>query len=291
MFPIAATRRRVLTGLGAALAGCAGWGPSTERILELPSGRTIDRAALLQALRHADLVLLGEQHDNPHHHRRRGELLAELGPAAVVLAEHMPAPAQVGAAGELESRLAAAGFDARAWQWPLHRPLFAAVLDRGLPLRGANADIALVRRVSREGEAALPAPWRERLAAAPLPADAQASLDRDLVDGHCGHLGAARLPAMRLAQRLRDASMAQAMLDAGGRPAVLVAGNGHVRMDHGVPQLLRAWRPAATVVAVGFAEEGAEPAGQPYTHLWITPGVQRGDPCAGFRMPAASAPR
>lgn len=278
-------------GLGAALAGCAVWRPADDRILELPSGRAIERAALLQALRGADLVLLGEQHDNPHHHQRRGQLLADLGPAAVVLAEHMPATAQVGAAGDIEARLAAAGFDARAWQWPVHRPLFAAVLDRGLLLRGANADIGLVRRVSREGEAALPAPWRERLAAAPLPAAAQASLDRDLVDGHCGHLSAARLPAMRLAQRLRDATMAQAMLDAGGRPAVLVAGNGHVRLDHGVPQLLRAWRPGARVVAVGFGEEGAEPAGQPYTHLWITPGVKRGDPCAGFRMPAASAPR
>ena len=37
----------------------------------------------------------------------------------------------------------------------------------------------------------------------------------DLLDGHCGHLSAARLPAMRAAQRARDASMALALQASG----------------------------------------------------------------------------
>lgn len=292
------TRRHGLMVVAASLTACAWPGAAPDRILDLATGQALTRDDLLRQLRAADFVLLGERHDNPHHHQRRGRLLvdlADLGAAPVVLAEHLGAGARVAPTGDVEQALAAAGFDRRAWQWPVHRGLFGPVRERGLPLLGANAEPALVRRVAREGESALPAPWRDRLAAAPLPAAAQALLDRDLVDGHCGHLGAARLPAMRLAQRLRDATMAQSLLDAGGRPAVLVAGNGHVRVDHGVPQLLRAWRPGARLVAVGFGEHGDEPVspgpGAPYTHLWITPGLTRADPCAGFRMPApASAP-
>lgn len=290
------TRRRALLAAATGLTACAWPGARPDRILDLANGQDLGRDELLQRLRAADFVLLGERHDNPHHHQRRGRLLVDLadrGAGPVVLAEHLGAGVRVARSGDLEQSLAAAGFDRRAWTWPLHRSLFGPVLDRGLPLGGANAELALVRRVAREGEAALPSPWRERLAAAPLPAAAQALLDRDLVDGHCGHLGQARLPAMRLAQRLRDATMAQALLDAGGRPAVLVAGNGHVRTDHGVPQLLRAWRPGDRVVAVGFGEPGDEALrpgpDAPYTHLWITPGVNRADPCASLRRPAAAS--
>jgi uncharacterized iron-regulated protein len=247
-------------------------------------------------LRSADIVLLGELHDNPQHHRRRGALIADLGPTAVVVAEQLPRGARVGAGGELLARLQAAGFDSKAWGWPLFEDLFAPVLGAGLPLLGGNAPRDLARQIARDGPSAWPADLRQRLEAAPLSAEAQAALDRDLVDGHCGHLSATRLPAMRAAQRARDASMAQVLLDqhaAGARPVVLVAGNGHVRTDNGVVPLLLAAQPALRVVSVGFGEPGWTVQGAPFTHLWITAGVKRGDPCAGFRMPApaASAPR
>jgi len=59
-------------------AGCATTGGSDDRIVEVASGRVLTRADLLAALRASDFALLGERHDNPHHHARRGELLAEL---------------------------------------------------------------------------------------------------------------------------------------------------------------------------------------------------------------------
>ena len=74
-------------------------------------------------------------------------------------------------------------------------------------------------------------------------------------------------------------------------PAVLLAGNGHVRHDLGVPQLIAAWQPAAKVLSVGFIEPGDEKDTQarrdalPYTHVWITAAVPRGDPCAVFPTP------
>jgi uncharacterized iron-regulated protein len=80
--------------------------------------------------------------------------------------------------------------------------------------------------------------------------------------------------------------MALALYAAGDRPALLLAGTGHVRTDHGVPTLLRALRPGMRLVAVGFID-GAPQRDAPYTHQWLTaapPG--REDPCAGFSLPA-----
>lgn len=289
-------RRRSLLALlgGSALAAaCAHRGGGPDRIVEVASGRELTRAELLLQCRAVDHLLLGEQHDNPHHHQRRGALIAELGAGTVVVAEHLERGRRVEAGADVRSRLDAAGFDARSWGWPLHEALFAPVLEAGLTVIGGNADQALVRQAARQGEAAVPAALRDALRAAPLDAAAQAALDRALVDGHCGQLPAARVPSMRLAQRLRDASLALAMQASGGRPAVLVAGNGHVRLDHGVPVLLRRLQPQARMLVVGFGEPDWRTEGAPYTHLWLTPTVARQDPCAGFSLPAprpASAP-
>lgn len=275
-------------------AACATAPVATDLIVELGSGRTRSRAELLATLRQADAVLLGEQHDNPHHHQRRGALVAKLGGGAAVVAEQMPAGQRVDAGGparpgdDLLARLAAAGFDSAAWGWPLYRPLFAPVLAAGLPLQGGNLPRDQARRIAREGTLAWPEPLRRLLDAAPLTPAAQAALDQDLLDGHCGQLPAARVPAMRAAQRARDASMAQALLalhDAGHRPVVLLAGNGHVRSDHGVTPLLQAARPGLRVLSVCFGEPEGTAADALCSYRWVTPGVQRADPCAGFRMP------
>ena len=281
------TRRHALAAVAAPLLGpgCASWNPPPDRIVEVASGRELTRSEMVTRLRSADHVLLGELHDNPHHHQRRGALITDLGPGAVVVAEQLPRGARVAAGADLRTRLEAAGFDAQAWGWPLYQPLFGPLLAAGVPLLGGNAPTALARQIARDGPSAWPPDLRERLEAVPLTADAQAALDRDLLGGHCGHLSAARLPAMRAAQRARDASMALAMQACNGRPAVLVAGNGHVRSDQGVASLLRALPGKPQVVCVGFGETGWDEAGAPYTHVWVTPAVERADPCAGFRMP------
>ena len=85
--------------------------------------------------------------------------------------------------------------------------------------------------------------------------------------------------------------MALALRASGGQPAVLVAGNGHVALDHGVGQLLRRMQPGAKVLSVGFGEPETAGADAPFTYLWITAGVDRDDPCAGFRMPPPGAQR
>lgn len=271
------------TLLAALLTGCAATRVPDERIVDSATGRTLTRAELVEALRAGDVVLLGELHDNPLHHRRRGELIAALGAASVVVAEQMTRGRSVAPDGDLLGALSAAGFDPRGWEWPLHEPLFAAVRGAGLPLSGGNLERDRVRRIAREGEAAWPADIAAALRPAPLAAAAQAALDAELLAGHCGQLPAARLPGMRAAQRARDAAMVLALVEAGGRPAVLLAGNGHVRKDHGVPQLLAALRPGTRVLSVAFLEPGAAVDPVAGDYLWFTPAVERGDPCAALR--------
>lgn len=268
------------------MSGCAA-AVGTERIVEVASGRTLMREALIAALRECDVALLGELHDSALHHERRATLVAALPPGAAVVAEHLPRGARVAFGADLRASLVAAGFDAKAWGWPLHEPLFAAVARARLPLAGGNLAREPARRIAREGEAALTDELAALLRAAPLDAAAQAALDADLLRGHCGHLDAKRLPAMRWAQRARDAAMALELHASAGRPAVLLAGNGHVRTDYGVPRLIAVLRPQAKLISVGFTEPDGPVAGAPYTHLWITAPTEREDPCAGFAMPTS----
>lgn len=262
---------------------------AADHIVEVSSGREISRTELLAQARQSDFLLLGEIHDNPHHHRRRAELIAGLAPKAIV-AEQLDEDRRTDwarAPGEtLEKRLSAAGFDAAGWQWPLHEPLFAGLAKAQIDVVGANINRNLARRIVREGSPALPAPVAAALSANPLSPGAEATLDADLLDNHCGQLPASRVPGMRLAQRARDAAMALGLVDLPDRPAILVAGNGHVRADYGVPTLLARLRPGARIINIAFEEEGkAADTGTAYTHIWRTPAVHRDDPCKGFGKP------
>jgi hypothetical protein len=90
--------------------------------------------------------------------------------------------------------------------------------------------------------------------------------------------------------------MAQALVDAATADgAILVAGNGHVRKDTGVPAYLET---SVRIASVGFVEASEEVlrarvlpqdmleevAG--YDFVWITPPVPRDDPCASLDRPA-----
>jgi uncharacterized iron-regulated protein len=281
-----------LRGGTLALLGLLAWPASADTIFQGGSGRPVTRAEVLAELASADFILLGETHDNPLHHQARAELMRGLSPGvkAVVL-EQLDRGKRLDPALPLDAALERAGFDRKAWGWPLHQPLFVAARDMGASLLGGNLGRQEGRRVAMQGESALDADQARLLEHSPLSDSARGLLDESLSTGHCGHLPAARLPNMRLAQRARDASLARTLLESRDGPVVLLAGNGHVRRDYGVPVLLAGQAPGARVVSIGFMEvapgERPEPArmGDAYDFLWFTAPAEREDPCAGFRMP------
>lgn len=293
-------RRRTIGRLALTLpwlAGCASqpsdWAPSAGQVVDARSRRPLAAHEWQLRVQAAQYLLLGELHDNPHHHRQRGDWITRLPVGTPVVLEHLDAGARlrppVGSDEAMLGALVNQGFDAKAWRWPLHAPLMQAAARQDQVLLGGNLPRAEARRIAREGHAALPPALRELLDAAPLSAQAQADLDEDLRAGHCQQLPASRLPAMRWAQRGRDAAMARVLQSARraypDRQAVLLCGNGHVRRDYGVAQLLAHLEPGAAALSVGCVEAWPGDAPRAFDVLWIGPPTARDDPCLAMTQP------
>lgn len=268
--------------------------PDSTIVLDGASGSPVSNADLLRRIGSADLVLLGEFHDNARDHQARGALITAAGARhpGIVFEQfaQSAAPIPPPATGEdHEAWLDRHGFDRKAWQWPMHRPVIEAALAGRGAIWGSGLSRDTLRSVVRGGRNASPAALLRLMNQAPLDSAAQAAIDRELFEDHCGKLPASMMPGMRAAQEVRDAAMTAALLAASvSGPAWLIAGNGHVRSDMGVPRLLRVAAPRKSVLAVGFLERdttGVLPASAErtrYNIVVVTPPAPREDPCASL---------
>jgi uncharacterized iron-regulated protein len=253
-----------------------------------------DADRLTAALRSQPIVLLGEVHDNAAQHALRAQALRALvegGARPALLMEQFDRERQA----ELDRALAKPGASAddviaaaappdagamQGWAWPLYRPYIALALEYRLPIVAANVSRADTRRVVQSGLATLGFD-------AAVPADIEAAQASAIVEGHCGAIDAAQARRMVGAQIARDQFMARMVEAHAAQGAVLLAGNGHVRSDVGVPR----WLSAATrerSVAIGLLEEGDASAAA-YGIALFTPPQPRADPCAGMRASAPAA--
>ena len=316
-------RRGLLILLTVLAAGCAARGnvtlapwraplerehPLAGRIWDVKAARFVDSSAVTHRLAGARYVLLGEKHDHPDHHVIQAALVRALlasgrRPAVAfeqITADQAPALARHLAAAPRDAAGVAEAVNWRRSGWPdyaLYQPIIEAALEAGVPVVAANIGNATIRSVARGEPNALPVELATRYALdRPLAPDAQARLTEEIRDGHCGHLPAARVDSMVLAQRARDATLADSVVRADAHGGVLIAGNGHVRADHGVPMYLAARAPGAAIVTVVPLEvhEGMtkpeDYAAQfggvlPFDYVWFTPRMDYKDPCAGFPTP------
>lgn len=278
--------------------------PLAGRIWDTRAARFIPASELIERTTRAHWLLLGEIHDNPEHHSLRTSWLDALvrsgrKPALAMEQfdrDHQDAIDKVAATATRADDFRNAGrFDTKGWHWPSYAPLVQIALDHRLPLLAANLSRNDAFRVATEGTDAVlgNAPAADLLRGRPLPDSARARLEAVLDAGHCGKAPAHILPGMVAAQRARDAVMAQVLRDAGGRGAVLIAGNGHVRRDFGVPHYLGGSAFAGDMLVVGILEirDGhVEPAqyyhaGEPeYDLIVFTTRREREDPCASLRF-------
>lgn len=301
------------TLLMGACAGFAALGNALPApvVWDVQAGTAISEADLVARIAPARYRLLGEVHDNPQHHALRARLLsgvARTGREPAVVLEQFdlgydPALVKAQAAGVDAEGLAGAGeLDRRAWAWPLHKPIIEAALAAGLPIHAGNAPRdafdALIRRDDRS---AIAPSLLARLSASRWTEQQARALREDIIEGHCRKLPETLVPRMAVAQRLRDAAMADALSRSATRDgAILIAGNGHVRRDLGVPVYLTT-AGAGDVVSVGLiemmpAQLGAPDAGRTaaathpgFDYLWLTGAIERADPCAGFAVASPGA--
>ena len=268
----------------------------SDVILDGSTGAPLTREALLQRLQGADFALLGEVHDNAMQHRLRADLIgASASRKPAIVFEQFPWGAdsvlRTQPTGSIEDWLDRAGFDQKNWRWPLHQPIVDVTLQYDLPRYGSQLNRERLRPVMQGGPTAAPAPLGDMMIQVPLSEAGAQALLQTLAEGHCGELPPEMVPMMRTAQEARDAAMTEALLRAaqGGGPAWLIAGNGHVGRDYGVPRFLAQLAPAKQVVVVGFLElepDGALPSEaerKVYDVVWVTERAEREDPCAAMR--------
>ena len=290
-------RRRLLAVLLGALAvsrlgGCAA-------ALRTPADASSADAPWQERLRGDTIALLGEVHDNAALHGLRADALrraVEGGWRPVLVMEQFDIDRQ----DDLERSRRAHPRDARAliaaagaahgWDWAFYEPLVALALDHDLPLVAGNLSRSAAARVMREGAAAVLGEARARRlgllgAVAPALLGAQ---EREIDLGHCGALPPAMLPIMARAQLARDAVMADVLREHASGGAVLLAGDGHVRRDLGVPRWLDGVA-SARLLCVGFVETGQPVLAGRYDALVVAAPASRDDPCRDFVPPRAVA--
>ena len=288
--------------------------------------RTIDLSSAIVAsmMDGGGVLILGEVHDNPIHHRIRAAFIRSArgskpdGPtgdfgrrarAAAIVFEHLRAD-QAAALGKLQAKdgtplvtiadewLAALEWDKSGWpDKAMFKPLFEEVIAGKHPVYPAEPARGTVRDIARQGFQAVDGEEIKRLKLdKPLSAPLQNALLDELEASHCGLMPRTAFGKMAEAQRYRDAHYA-AVIDAAAEThksgVVLLAGNGHVRRDRGVPYYLAMRGKQAFAVALVEVEDGKTnpdayiergPDGSPiYDAILFTTRAERKDPCEEMR--------
>lgn len=260
----------------------------------------VTSAELLDGLRGARFLLLGEKHDNADHHRLRLAVLESLITAdalAGVAFEMIDASRAPKLAG-IANREFATEDELRAWlewddgwEWEFYSPLLRSSLAAGLPLAAANIAEDAVMDIYQGTGPVLPEGVFD-----------QAAMDKlyaDIDESHCGLLPESQFPAMVRVQQARDLAMAEALrslADENGA-ALLFAGNYHARQDLGVPNFLLSLDAEISrgeIVSLAFLEVEADelvPVSYlerfggiaEHDYLWFTPAMEERDYCAQLR--------
>ena len=244
-------------------------------------------AAELAGWKYAWIVVLGEVHDNPSHHRNQAQLVAAIRPTALIF--EMLTPAQATAAIGVDRTDPVALGNALEWDasgWPdfsMYAPIFAAAPDA--VIIGAALPEDQMMSVADKGAAAVFGSDAAAFGLIPLAPDDQATREAEQAEAHCGALPSEMLAGMVEVQRLRDAHFARVTLEAletYGEKVVLITGSGHARADIGVPAALRSARPDLQVWSLGQFE--SDPGSDaPFDAVIVTDPVPRPDPCLAFQ--------
>lgn len=241
----------------------------------VPSGAASLSDDMLAAMGAADVVLLGEIHDNPEHHRVQAGAVAALAPKAVVW-EMLTAEVAARLTPEVIADPAALA-EVTDWAnsgWPplaLYLPVFQAAQQAAQ--YGALVPRDAARAAMKTGAAEALGEGAARYGlTVPLPATEQAEREADQQENHCNAMPEEMLPMLVEIQRLRDAVLARAVLQAlkdTGGPVAVITGNGHARADRGVPAYLRRAAPKVRCSRWASPRPGRSPA--PSMRWWTGP--------------------
>jgi uncharacterized iron-regulated protein len=242
--------------------------------------------ALARAMNGPRIVVLGEVHDNGAQHALRLaalKIVVAQGARPALAFEQFDRERQPDIDRARRERPRDADHVIREakgspnWNWKHYRPFVQLALDHDLPIVAAN--------LSRGG--AMTIAQRTAPATAPKLPEAVVRAHEDAIaKGHCNLLPAEALPGMALAQIARDRTLAESIRPYAARGVVLLTGNGHARIDIGVPFWLTPEERAASV-AIGLLERdetgSVEESPAMFDAYARTERAERADPCDELR--------
>ncbi|WP_369821763.1 ChaN family lipoprotein [Polaromonas sp. OV174] len=265
--------------------GCAG--RPAAPIAQQPGDSQLSQAAIaarLQTLLPADALLLGEQHDAAEHQHIEQQVVAHLAAqgwlAAVTLemADTGVSTAALQADASQEQVRQALKWNDKGWPWAAYGPAVMSAVRAGVPVVGANLP-----------RAQMPASMTDSKLDQRLPGPALKAQQQGIRIGHCQLLPESQITPMARIQIAKDISMAAAIQQAArpGKVVLLLAGNGHVDRQLGVPQHLPVDLKAKAVsLRAGDGSDGGKQA-DAFDSVWPTPALPPTDYCAGLKQQLA----
>ncbi len=246
-----------------------------------PAGGTVAAAtataARVDALLPADALLIGEQHDAAEHQQIEQQVVAHLAgrgllaALAVEMADAGVSTAKLKPTATEQQVQNALRWNDKGWPWAAYGPAVMTAVRAGVPVLGANLPTAKMR--SSMGDAKLDTQ---------LPGPALKAQQQLIRIGHCNLLPESQITPMTRVQIAKDQAMAQTIEDVAlpGKVVVLLAGNGHVNRQLGVPQHLPATLHAK---AVHLRAGDATDKDRAFDSTWATPALPEKDYCAGLK--------
>lgn len=234
------------------------------RIYDTQAGREIAPETLVQQLKQADVVLIGEKHDEAAHHNAEAWLLAQTAEsrqAGSVLLEMLDA-SQQRQVGEVQAWMQSGGKTTprrlnekmgwnNAWQWQDYSTLVHFLMGQKAKVLAANPERAAVHQAASfvpQGKAGGDARVREALG--------------KIMGGNHGSTDG--LVSM---QQFKDHTMAQNLI-AAPKPAWMLAGAIHTSKQLGVPLFLRDAGYGGKVKVVILADPDNSPENEHGDFIW-----------------------
>ncbi|WP_130470041.1 ChaN family lipoprotein [Candidatus Magnetaquicoccus inordinatus] len=302
---------------------------SPPTILDSRNHKQLNPAALLPELLKADVIYLGEEHDNPHHHQIQLAVLQQLlqhGKKPLIGFEFfsreqtpwlmhytvgkpssLPIKQPLDPDQQLRVQL---GWEKRE-DWSYYFPLLQLARQQHLTIFGADLPEGLRLRLTREGLQSLTPLERSLWRQTPFQhADYQQLMRDKLAQAHCGMASESLLDRLYETWLARNEAMAQsivAMSENNDSPIVIIVGAGHVTHNMGIYERVHALRPQLRQLNLGLIsgswEEFVSSLPLPTLHigstsflpahemLWLTPAsAESSDHCAAWSKAKADKP-
>jgi uncharacterized iron-regulated protein len=232
-------------------------------------GKSVSYNRMLQALQEADVILFGEQHNNPINHWLQYEVARDLyrtkGPMLVLGAEMFETDNQDALNKYLSNQIDYKQLEQSARLWPNfktdYKPLADLAREKQIPFIATNIPRRYASMVARGGLdtlATLPADDQQWIAPLPIQVDLTLPGYKAFTEMNMGHPGITS-ENMARAQAVKDATMAKSIVKhhTPGKLFLHFNGTYHSNNYEGIYWYLKQLNPSLKIVTIASVEAEA----------------------------------